>query len=234
MTGALIRFIRDQHSKQVLAHIDAHLDEGEQVLHWSRVKDPHTKDRGYIYLTKARYILNWGHDRDPHSTHWIEVESWGVNSTAHGGPIVGVEETGGARFMQLPIVTSGAATRVAEFLRSWGELAPDGAVPRIDGTELGPFTGPESATVSEPRRNLIRRILITILGVLLIIAALLTGWLPGPGGIPLAIAGFWVLAKEYDWAEDALDWMKDKYREAKRKIQERRAKKRERRAGKSA
>jgi Putative transmembrane protein (PGPGW) len=234
VTGGLIRFIRTQHSKQVLALIDEHLGEGEEVLHWSRVKDPQSKERGYVYLTKSRYILNWAEDRDPESTHWVAIESWGVNSTANGGPIVGIEEAERARFIQLPIVTSGAAVRVTEFLRSWGQLAPDGASPRIGGEELGPFTGPEAATVVEPHRNLVRRVLFTILGVLLIIAAILTGWLPGPGGIPLAIAGFWVLAKEYDWAEDALDWMKDKYREAKRKIQQRRAEKRERRAGKRA
>lgn len=234
MTGGLIRFIRNKYSKHVLDLMSEHLAEGEEILHWSRVRDPQTKDRGYVYLTTVRYILNWADDQDPQSTHWAQIESWGVNSSAHGGPILGVKESDGARFIQLPIVTSGAATRVTEFLRTWGELAPDGAVPRIDGRELGPFTGPEAATVGEPRRNLIRRVLFTILGVLLIIAAVLTGWLPGPGGIPLAIAGFWVLAKEYDWAEDALDWMKDKYREAKHKIQERRARKKERRAGKSA
>jgi hypothetical protein len=132
-------------------------------------------------------------------------------------------------------VTSGSEIRVTAFLRGWGQLAPDEATQHIDGKDLGIFRGPTAAVeFTAPRRNVIRRVLFTILGVLLIIAALLIGWLPGPGGIFLAIAGLWVLAQEYDWAEDALDWMKDKYREAKRKIQERRAKKRERRAGKSA
>jgi hypothetical protein len=235
VTSPLIRFIRSQRSKQVLAHIDTHLEPGEEVLQWARVKDPRTHDRGFVYLTRVRYIVNWGDDREPQSTRWMEIESWGVNSEPQDGPIVGVEENEGARFLQLPIVTSGSEIRVTEFLRSWGRLAPEEATQHIDGKDLGIFRGPAAAVeFTAPRRNLIRRVLFTILGVLLIIGALLIGWLPGPGGIFLALAGLWVLAQEYDWAEDALDWMKDKYREAKHKIQERRAKKKERRTGKSA
>jgi hypothetical protein len=235
MATPLTQFIREQRSKQVLALIDAHLDEGEEVVRWCRVKDPRTKDRGFVYLTRARFIVDWGDDRPPDSTRWSEIAAWGVKSDTQEGPIVGVEDPNGPRFLQLPIVSSGSVVRVTDFLRRWGDLTPDGASRSIDGQDLGVFHGPESAVdVAGPRANLVRRVLFTILGVLLIIAAMLIGWLPGPGGIFLAIAGLWVLAKEYDWAEDALDWMKDKYREAKHRIAERRARKRERRAGKGA
>ena len=43
-------------------------------------------------------------------------------------------------------------------------------------------------------------ILFDTLGVLLLIASLLTGWLPGPGGIPLLIAGLGLLAINHEWA----------------------------------
>jgi hypothetical protein len=39
------------------------------------------------------------------------------------------------------------------------------------------------------------------LGVALMIAALLLGWLPGPGGIPLFIVGLSLLAINHEWAE---------------------------------
>jgi len=45
-----------------------------------------------------------------------------------------------------------------------------------------------------------KRILIDAAGYLLIIAAALTGWLPGPGGIPLAIAGLGLLSINNEWA----------------------------------
>lgn len=46
------------------------------------------------------------------------------------------------------------------------------------------------------------------LGILLIIAAPLLGWLPGPGGLPLFFAGLSLLAINHDWAQRLLDKMK--------------------------
>ncbi|MFI5695051.1 PGPGW domain-containing protein [Kribbella sp. NPDC051586] len=63
-----------------------------------------------------------------------------------------------------------------------------------------------------PRKLLFYRIGVGVLGGLLLIAAPLTGWLPGPGGIPLFIAGLAVLASEFEWAQRLLyrvkDWVK--------------------------
>lgn len=55
-----------------------------------------------------------------------------------------------------------------------------------------------------PRTRLPYRIAVGVVGVLLIVLAGLTGWLPGPGGIPLAIAGLAVLATEFEWAQRLL------------------------------
>jgi hypothetical protein len=43
-------------------------------------------------------------------------------------------------------------------------------------------------------------ILTDTLGVLLMIGAILFGWLPGPGGIPLFVAGLGLLAVNHEWA----------------------------------
>lgn len=56
------------------------------------------------------------------------------------------------------------------------------------------------------RRHL-KRILTDAAGYLLIIAALLTGWLPGPGGIPLALAGLALLSINNAWAKDLREWL---------------------------
>jgi hypothetical protein len=50
------------------------------------------------------------------------------------------------------------------------------------------------------RRNL-KRILTDAAGYLLILAGILTGWLPGPGGIPLVVAGLGVLSINNIWAQ---------------------------------
>jgi len=56
------------------------------------------------------------------------------------------------------------------------------------------------------KRN-VKRVAIDAAGYLLIVAALLTGWLPGPGGIPLALAGLGLLSINNKWAKDLRDWL---------------------------
>jgi len=51
-----------------------------------------------------------------------------------------------------------------------------------------------------------KRIAIDAAGYLLLIAAALTGWLPGPGGIPLAIAGLGLLSINNVWARRIRDY----------------------------
>lgn len=53
----------------------------------------------------------------------------------------------------------------------------------------------------------IRRVAIDAAGYLLIVAAVLTGWLPGPGGIPLAIAGLGLLSIHNVWAQRLRDYI---------------------------
>ncbi|HEX8763046.1 MAG TPA: PGPGW domain-containing protein [Candidatus Saccharimonadales bacterium] len=47
----------------------------------------------------------------------------------------------------------------------------------------------------------IRRPVVFIVGSIFIIAAALTGWLPGPGGIPLFLVGIAILATEFEQAQ---------------------------------
>lgn len=51
-------------------------------------------------------------------------------------------------------------------------------------------------------------IVLDLLGLVFIIAALLTGWLPGPGGVPLFIIGLSLLAINHTWAERYIDLLK--------------------------
>ncbi len=55
--------------------------------------------------------------------------------------------------------------------------------------------------VLHKERPLPKKIGIDILGVLLIISSGLVGWIPGPGGIPLFLAGLALLASNHEWAE---------------------------------
>jgi uncharacterized membrane protein YfcA len=52
-------------------------------------------------------------------------------------------------------------------------------------------------------------VIFDTIGILLMILALLTGWLPGPGGIPLFIIGLGILAIHHEWAQKYIDGLKD-------------------------
>lgn len=45
------------------------------------------------------------------------------------------------------------------------------------------------------------RVVVALIGALLIGLGLATGWLPGPGGIPLVLLGLGVWASEFVWAQ---------------------------------
>lgn len=53
----------------------------------------------------------------------------------------------------------------------------------------------------------IRRPVVFLVGAVFILAAALTGWLPGPGGIPLFLVGVAILATEFEQAQRFRDWI---------------------------
>jgi hypothetical protein len=53
---------------------------------------------------------------------------------------------------------------------------------------------------ANPHQRRVYRCVVAAAGLLLILLGLATGWLPGPGGIPLVLAGVAVWASEFHWA----------------------------------
>ena len=51
------------------------------------------------------------------------------------------------------------------------------------------------------RRHL-KRVITDLVGYILILLGILLGWLPGPGGIPLILAGLGLLSINNKWAEE--------------------------------
>jgi len=79
---------------------------------------------------------------------------------------------------------------------------------------------PLSAIVRFMGRNG-RRIAVSVLGLVLLLAGLVMMVLPGPGILAI-IAGLAVLATEYVWAERALNLAREKAEQAKNKVLRRR------------
>ena len=64
------------------------------------------------------------------------------------------------------------------------------------------------------------RVAVALGGIALMVAALFTGPLPGPGGIPIFLLGLALWASEFRWAHRLMSWFKaqfERYRAADRK-----------------
>jgi uncharacterized protein (TIGR02611 family) len=61
-----------------------------------------------------------------------------------------------------------------------------------------------------PRQLVVYRSLVGLVGLLLICLGFVSGPLPGPGGIPLVLAGLAIWSTEFDWANDLMHWFKAK------------------------
>lgn len=59
-----------------------------------------------------------------------------------------------------------------------------------------------------PHQLFFYRIGVVLAGLALMAAAIVTGPLPGPGGIPLFLLGLAVLASEFEWANRVMMWFK--------------------------
>jgi lysylphosphatidylglycerol synthetase-like protein (DUF2156 family) len=53
----------------------------------------------------------------------------------------------------------------------------------------------------------VKRILTDIAGYGLILLGIASGWLPGPGGIPLILAGLGLLSINNEWAKNLREWL---------------------------
>lgn len=216
----------DQRNRTALTRVQPHLDDGEKVQHWVRVRHSDTYKEGFAYVTNRRLLLKWQGRASGgrQEFRWEELESWGIEAEASGGPLLCVESEGDDVTVQMPARSHSVAQRVSNFLRHFAERAPKPSSSlRSPGKE--DFKPHENVEVVRQRRSALgqtRRILVTIGGVALIVLATLIIPLPGPWSIFVTIAGLAVLATEYDWAQDLSDFLRDKYEEARRKIKSRR------------
>jgi uncharacterized protein (TIGR02611 family) len=63
--------------------------------------------------------------------------------------------------------------------------------------------------IRENKRQLaVYRVAVALLGLLLIAVGLVSGPLPGPGGIPLVLLGLAVWSSEFEWAHQLMLWFK--------------------------
>jgi Putative transmembrane protein (PGPGW) len=208
-------WIAEQRDRQILANARPHLDDGEEVLQWARVRDPDDRKQGYAYVTDRRYIVHWSGRSDGRTTVvWDEIVSWGVDHDASKGPLLGTQHESGKVFVILPAGSRHGADEVSRFLECFEERAPRPARRLYKEGHEGSFVAGSDHPVSPEPRSVAgqtRRLLVLVLGLLLILAGVIIAPLPGPWSLPVVLAGLALLASEFDWAQDVLNWTREKY-----------------------
>ena len=216
-----------QRNRQAIEKARPHLPEDEDVLHWVRVKESRGRGEGLAFITERRVLLRWNRDSEsPQTFTWTEVEAWGIEADAKGGPILCVESEDASAVVQFPARSGPVAGKVSDFLQGFAGRVPS---PRrtLRESDSDRFSPLAEVAISPERRTVwthTKRIAATVVGIVLIVFAILIIPVPGPWSILLTIAGLAVLASEYDWAKDVQDWAKDRYQDARRKIKERKQK----------
>jgi Putative transmembrane protein (PGPGW) len=221
----LIRRLSDIRRQQIISHVDPHLMDEEKVLDWARSRHPHSKKKGFAYVTDDRFFVVWrgGSDTDVEVVDLTQVESWGLENEDGKPPVLCVKTSDVSLYVELRTASPSMTEGARAFVRNLARLVPRAAGPPDAEERFKAQTDVELLPHKRSASELTKRILVTILGGLLIIGAPLIAIVPGPWSILLVIAGLAILASEYDWAEDALDWAKNKYQKAKEKIKARRA-----------
>lgn len=222
----LLRRISKQREAQILSHADPYLEDGEDVVHWVRARNSDgRRSRGFLFITTSRVVLVWtvGSRDDAHS-EWHAIEAWGVNPDAPGGPLLAVECEGTDIHAKIPVSTGGMAEQARNFLRMFAHHAPS---PRrtLKPKHHGAYHPHAEVKVQPARRSITahtKRILITILGVVMVVGGILLIPLPGPWSFPIIVGGFAVLATEYDWADDIREWIKLRSKQLADKVRNRR------------
>ncbi len=220
-------FIGEQRSKQIEGHARLYLGHGEAILYWAHARDPESRKQGYAYVTDRRFIVHWSGGADGHAPiEWGEIRSWGIDRDPSRGPLLGVQTSEASVCVQVPVGSPATAARCTGFLREFARHATSADEEFRSEVHGGRFDpGVEQEVVHKPRSitAFTRRLLVTILGVVLVATGTAIVPLPGPWSFPIILAGLAILGSEYDIATDILNWAKEKYQGAARKIKSRRA-----------
>lgn len=212
----------------ILSYASPHLEDGEEIAHWVRARHPDKRRaEGFMFVTSKRFILCWtGSDLEPHAVEWGEIETWGVDDEARGGPVLFIERDHSPAVAQMPVTTAGMAQTVSHFVREFAARAPAPVDPPQEekwGRRFSPRSDVRVAPEARSIASQAKRIVVTVIGIVLVVGGISIIPLPGPWSFPVILGGLAVLASEYDWAKDVRDWVRERYKAAKQMIRSRRA-----------
>lgn len=182
----------------MLGHVRRQLEPGEQVLAWSHASLPDSRAPGLFVVTDRRCLL-----------HVALSTVQDVDVPLHHFRLFDVDRrdpaTGRVR------LRGDAAEVVAEFSltsrvrsRAMGRVLIELARANIGGPDTYDVNATSPlAPLPRGMRDHARRVWVTVAGMLVLLLSVVfaSPFVPGPGALT-AVAGFAILATEYEWARD--------------------------------
>ena len=194
--------LRRVRERLVLGPILHHINGDEEVLAWTHARVPGTHAPAVLVVTDQRCVLHVASSSIPDiSTPLSELSGFRLNR--HKPEVVRVHLCGESREVDVELsltnrIRSRAVGRVLAALTRHNVAGPDTFDPAA--------TSPLPPMVRNARHHA-RRVLVTVVGVLVLLVSLAfaSPFLPGPGALT-AVAGIALLAREYEWARDLHVW----------------------------
>lgn len=224
----IVRWITDQRERVILGDVRQYLRPSEKVERWVRARHFENGRPGFVFLTDRQVIVHWTGRGDISGAFELsDLDSWGVDVSTPGGPVLAVEVGEQLLVVRLPTHTLGASADASDFLKRFERHAPRPrrSLAKVGSIHAGVWSTTGDVEVMVHKRSMsakAKRAIVTILGLVMVIGGILLIPVPGPWSFPILLAGLAVLASEYDWAKDALQWARNKYQQAKSKLTSRR------------
>lgn len=186
----------------MLGHVRTTLDVDEQVLAWSHASVPAVRSPAVLCVTDRRCLVHVA------STSVADVEAplgsllrFDLDRDTPERVRVRLAGNGDDVVAELSL-TSRARSRAAGRVLSELTRQNVGAPETFDPSKTSPLP-----PVPRGMKDHARRVWVTVVGiaVLLVSVAFASPFVPGPGALT-AVAGFAILAKEYEWARDVHVW----------------------------
>lgn len=186
----------------VLGHVRRGLDRDERIVAWSHASVPGKRAPGLFVVTDRRCLLHVASGSFEDVSRPLErLDLFRVDR--HSAEVARVHLLGD----DTDVVAEFSLTSRVQARSAGGVLreltrADIGAPAAFDPSATSPLP-----PIQRSMRHHARRAWVTVVGVVVLILSLLfaSPFVPGPGALT-AVAGFAILAKEYEWARDIHVW----------------------------
>ncbi len=207
--------------RMVLGQLRSHLDEDEAITAWVHVVGSDGRP-GVMTVTSKRCLVHTAPpDRPPTVIDASELTDWNVEPLRDTTAELYLNGSTDPVTIRLPLTTHGQARKATEVVGQLARWTP------VDGADAPPVLTSRQLGM----RGHVRRVLVTVVGVVVILISALfaSPFFPGPGALTF-LAGLAILAREYDWARDVHAWVRRRFEQLWAWLKRRREQRRARRA----